>query len=79
MQDFRDELLAFPRGKHDDLIDCAAWMLDYLVPSQDRIAQPKMEHSSMGWWLKNHMPVAKGTIYERFMADGMNDLGSRKL
>lgn len=70
MQDFRDELLAFPRGKHDDLIDCAAWMLDYLVPSQNRVQQPKTIHNSMKWWTDNHLKLPEKSIYERFMADG---------
>lgn len=70
MADLVDELLAFPRGKHDDLIDCAAWMLDYLVPSQNRVVQPKLAENSMGWWLKNHLKKPDGTIYERFMSDG---------
>lgn len=69
MQDFRDELLAFPRGKHDDLIDCAAWMLDYLVPSQNRIQQHKTIHGSMGWWVDNHLKEPQLSTYQQFMKD----------
>jgi predicted phage terminase large subunit-like protein len=32
MQPIVDELLSFPRGKHDDLIDALSRQLDYLVP-----------------------------------------------
>jgi len=34
MQDLQEELLAFPRGRHDDLIDALSYQLDYLFPSQ---------------------------------------------
>lgn len=70
MADFVDELLAFPRGRHDDLIDCAAWMLDYLVPSQNRVAVSPVPYNSMGWWVKNHSKDEAGvSVYDRFMAD----------
>lgn len=68
MNDFVDELLAFPRGKHDDLIDCAAWMLDYLVPSQNRLEQPSTKHGSMAWWVER-MKEPKMSEYQKFMAD----------
>lgn len=69
MQDFRDELLAFPRGKHDDLIDCAAWMLDYLVPSQNRIEPVRTMHGSMKWWVDNHSREPQLSTYQQFMKD----------
>lgn len=69
MQDLVDELLAFPRGKHDDMIDALAWQLDYLVPSQIRAPVHKVPHNSMQWWLDNHMKQPETSIYERFMAD----------
>lgn len=30
-----DELLSFPRGRHDDLIDCMSYQLNYLVPGAE--------------------------------------------
>ncbi len=69
MADLRDELLAFPRGKHDDLIDALSYQLDYLVPSQNRVAAPKEVHGSWGWWTKNHMPEPQKTVYDRFFQD----------
>lgn len=70
MQDLVDELLAFPRGKHDDLIDALSYQLDYLVPSQGTGARtPVLSEGTLGWWLKNKMPQGKESIYERFFSD----------
>lgn len=68
MTDFVDELLAFPRGRHDDLIDCAAWMLDYLVPSQQRTQPIKTIHGSMTWWA-DKIKEPQMSEYQKFMAD----------
>jgi predicted phage terminase large subunit-like protein len=68
--DLRDELLAFPRGKHDDLIDALSYQLDYLVPSLGRtVAVPKVTEGTMGWWVKNKMPQAQQSIYDKFFSD----------
>lgn len=70
LQDLEAELLAFPRGKHDDLIDALSYQLDYLVPSSEKsVASKEPVHGSVDWWLKYHMPQPKQTIYERFFAD----------
>lgn len=73
MGELRDELLAFPRGKHDDLIDALSYQLDYLVPSLGtQKAETKAEniHGSMAWWLTK-MPQPKDSLIERFMKSGM--------
>lgn len=70
MSDLKDELLAFPRGRHDDLIDALSYQLDYLVPSLEKSAESRNPiHGSVDWWLKHHMPQPKQTIYDRFFAD----------
>jgi predicted phage terminase large subunit-like protein len=70
MSELRDELLGFPRGRHDDLIDALSYQLDYLVPSQGTLAPRISEvEGSMGWWVKNKMPAAKFSIYDRFFQD----------
>lgn len=69
MQDIEDELLSFPRGKHDDLIDALSYQLDYLVPSIVNIAPTQSPHGSMGWWIKNHLKAPETSVYERFMQD----------
>lgn len=70
MHDLRDELLAFPRGKHDDLIDALSYQLDYLVPSQNAApARADSPHGSMGWWIKNHSQKTEGSVIERFFSD----------
>lgn len=77
MQDLVDELLAFPRGKHDDLIDALSYQLDYLVPSvQDRVqvsedfragADGRMRPT--GHWWNKQIRAPELSTYERFMAD----------
>lgn len=79
MKEFEDELLSFPRGKYDDLIDSAAMALEYLSPSSvtvknvDSLGEYKDElgryRYSVNHWLKNFMPKPAGSIYERFFAD----------
>lgn len=70
MLDLRDELLSFPRGKHDDLIDALSYQLDYLVPSLNGTKKdPPMVEGTMGWWVKNKMPQAQASIYDRFFQD----------
>ena len=69
MSDLVDELLAFPRGRHDDLIDALSYQLDYLVPSQNRILAKPEVYGSMGWWIKNHTRQGTQTIYDKFFSD----------
>lgn len=71
MQELRDELLAFPRGKHDDLIDALSYQLDYLVPSLNtQTTRVEPIHGSMQWWL-GKLPEPKLSIYDRFIQSGM--------
>lgn len=70
MQDLVDELLAFPRGKHDDLIDALSYQLDYLVPSVVGVRRDaEIAEGTMAWWVKNKMPEAKLSIYDKFFSD----------
>lgn len=79
MQDFVDELLAFPRGKHDDCIDALAYIKDRLFPSVSTLSsksegesfddKTKKWGATMNWWVKNKSVRPEGSIYERFMAD----------
>ena len=69
MQELVDEITAFPRGKHDDLIDALAYQLDYLVPSQGLPASKDEGHGTVNWWLKNHMKQPSESIYGRFMRE----------
>jgi hypothetical protein len=70
MVELEDEILSFPRGKYDDLIDAFSYQLDYLVPSQGLAkTKPSEEYMSMGWWVKNHLPKTNASIYEKFFAD----------
>jgi predicted phage terminase large subunit-like protein len=70
MSDLRDELLSFPRGKHDDLIDALSYQLDYLVPSQGSVRMsPALAEGTLGWWLKNKTREPALSIYDRFFKD----------
>lgn len=70
MTDFKDELLTFPRGKHDDLIDSASMAIPELVPSLETHTPSKPTvHGTMGWWVKNHMRKPEESVYGRFFAD----------
>lgn len=69
MSDLVDELLAFPRGKYDDIIDALSRCIQFLIPSIG-VQQAKDEgYMSVAWWLKNHMPKEGGSIYERFLRE----------
>ena len=79
MKDFEDELLAHPRGKHDDLIDSASMALEHLTPSSLSIASKESPQEvvnestgqygySMSWWLKQQETPTL-SVYDRFMAD----------
>lgn len=82
MQDLEDELLAFPRGKHDDLIDALSYQLDYLIPSQagksklsvaDEVISEAGKYSyTLSWWHKQMQDKAAQTIYDRFIQSGMS-------
>lgn len=70
MHELVDELLAFPRGKYDDLIDALSRCIQYLVPSIGTTKAKDEDYMSVNWWLKNHMPASKeNSIYERFMRE----------
>lgn len=80
MTALEDELLSFPRGKYDDLIDALSYQLDYLFPSSERrtptdtgmtINKDTGKYQfTTNYWLKNHMPKPGGSLYERFMREG---------
>lgn len=69
MHDLVDELLAFPRGKYDDLIDALSRCIQYLIPSVGVQKAQDEKYMTVGWWLKNHMPKENGSIYERFLRE----------
>lgn len=69
MSNLEQEILSFPRGKHDDILDALSYQLDYLVPSMDHAHAPKNVHGSMKWWIDNHLKTPQKSIYEKFMSD----------
>ena len=80
MHDLVDELLSFPRGRRDDLIDALAYLKEKLIPSQKASDTPNEGYwkdedtgkykMTLGYWAKHHMVKPEGHLYERFMRDG---------
>lgn len=64
----KEELLSFPRGRHDDGIDCMAWGLDYIVPSVTRMTRPVLE-GTMGELLKRTWERRVGEGYGEYLSD----------
>lgn len=64
----KEELLAFPRGRHDDGIDCMAYGLDYIVPSVSRTYQPVKE-GTIGELLKRTWERNSGDTYGKYLSD----------
>jgi predicted phage terminase large subunit-like protein len=69
MTDFVDELLTFPRGKHDDLIDSLSLAVDKLLPSSDITTIKEVQDGTMGALMKRIENRMCGTVYEEFMRD----------
>lgn len=69
MKELEMELLAFPRGRHDDLIDALAYQLDYLIPSQDRIVPRGTIPGSYADAVKNMLNKQSGSVYQRYLSD----------
>lgn len=69
MQALEDEILSFPRGKYDDLLDALSYQLDYLVPSVDRIAVPGIIPGSYRDVLQKTWAHQGGDLYAKFMSD----------
>lgn len=74
MSEMRDEFLAFPRGKHDDLIDALSYHLDFLYPSAGPVVveeakevfwkPPTMRETLQGTWNRQG-----GGVLDRYFRD----------
>lgn len=69
MTDVVEELLSFPRGRHDDLLDALAFQLDYLVTSTARSVPTNTKEGTYQWWIDNHMKTKSTQIYGEFLKD----------
>jgi len=69
MSDFVDELLTFPRGKHDDLIDSLSLALDHLLQTSDITPVKEIQPGTMGELMKRIENRLHGAEYEEFMKD----------
>lgn len=67
--DLESELLTFPKGKHDDLIDAFSGQLDLLVPGDDAISQEMIP----GSWEDELSKVVKANRpWEGFFKETLN-------
>jgi predicted phage terminase large subunit-like protein len=69
MTDFVDELLTFPRGKHDDLIDSLSLAMDKLLPGTETVPVKQIRAGTMNDLIRRMESRLRGTEYEEFMAD----------
>lgn len=69
MKELEMELLAFPRGRHDDLIDALAYQLDFMVPSQNTVLERGIIPGSYADAVRKMMEKASGSLYHRYLAD----------
>lgn len=69
MTDFVDELLTFPRGKHDDLIDALSLAMDRLLPGIETVPVREVQEGTMGALMKRMENRMTGSEYEEFMRD----------
>ena len=69
MTDFVDELLSFPRGKHDDLIDSLSLAMDKLLPGTESVPVKEIRAGTMNDLIRRIEGRLKGTDYEEFMKD----------
>lgn len=69
MDVMRNELLAFPRGKHDDLIDALAYQLDFLLPSPEEQVIHKTQEGTFGWLLEKTVNGRHSALYSKFFED----------
>lgn len=70
MTELEDEMLAFPRGRHDDLLDCLAYAMDYLIKPTNAQPLEAPREFTLRWWLENKMPERdSGGLYHKFLKD----------
>jgi len=64
----KEELLSFPRGRHDDGVDAMASALDFVIPSSKRSTAPVKE-GTIGELLKKTWERSSGEGYSDYMRD----------
>lgn len=69
MTDLVDELLAFPRGRHDDLLDALAYQLDYLNPAGKTAPTTAAKEGTYRHWIENHVRAPTASYYKKFFED----------
>lgn len=69
MSELENELVAFPRGRYDDLIDALSYQLDYLFPSTQGKIERGVIPGSFRDIVKKTWTGQPGSMYEKFLAD----------
>lgn len=69
LRDLENELIEFPRGTHDDVVDALSHQVPYwksMAPSPTKAEYPE---GSWGYWKKNHMRPRNMTVIGRVFGD----------
>jgi predicted phage terminase large subunit-like protein len=69
LTDFEGELLAFPNGKHDDLIDSLSMAMPTLMPSGHVSNRRELKPGTLAWVLKKEFSGTSGQMYDRYLSD----------
>lgn len=65
----KEELLSFPRGRHDDGLDVMAHGLDYIVPSGSTPPVKAVKEGTMGALLRKTWERGNGEMFGDYMRD----------
>jgi hypothetical protein len=60
-----EQLLEFPKGQHDDIIDALAYQVKFWRPFSLEAAHMTAPHGSYEWWKKqsNKRPTVLGKLF----------------
>lgn len=68
LHDLEEQLLEFPKGAHDDIIDALAYQVKYWQGSQVAEVPPQTPEGSYAWWRKkaHKQPLRLGSLFRDF-------------
>ena len=52
LNNLEEQLMEFPKGAHDDIIDALAYQIPYWHPGSDAKAHESIKEGSWAWWKK---------------------------
>lgn len=67
LYDLEEQLLAFPKGAHDDIIDALAYQVKYWKTFEQSQPSTQVKEGSYEWWRqKVHRPTRMGSLFNDF-------------